>query len=121
MASTIDFPPTFLVPDDRMALLVRNGLSQGLYPPGRHHLPSGRVEVRLVKPGSPDRSLLYIDGGLVAVKDAAGESGPTIHAWEGGVPEHPWRGCLLDTSEVPSPGWLAIPPLSARFLPASSR
>jgi hypothetical protein len=71
----------FQVPDDRVALLVRNGVPLGLHPPGRHPLPAGNVEVRLLPVlsqedlgypslalGLPfERSLLYLDGDLVAI------------------------------------------------------
>lgn len=116
-----DAEPIFLVPDDRMALLVRNGLSLGLHPPGSHHLPTGRVEVRLVKPGGVDRSLLFIDGELVAVREAAGEAGPAIHAWEGGIPENPWRRSHEDGPKSRRSGWLESSPLSILPLPARSR
>lgn len=125
MAHEAEPSPTFLVPDDRMALLVRNGLSLGLFPPGLHHLPSGRVEARLVKPASADRSLLFIDGELVAVRETAGEAGPAIHAWEGGIPENPWRRFREDRPKdrprTRGAGWLESSPLSILSLSARSR
>lgn len=89
-ASFCETPLTFLVSDDRMVLRVRKGLPLALLSPGLHHLPSGRMEVRLVKAGSADRSLLYIDGELVAMRDTAGAEGTAIHAWEAGLPGNPW-------------------------------
>lgn len=87
----------FQVPHDRVALLVRNGVPMGLHPPGRHALPAGKVEVRLLLwdawaeggrrtsvLGLPfTRSLLYVEGDLVAVFIPAAMESHGLSAWEG--------------------------------------
>lgn len=94
MPLACDPVPHFLVPDDQVALVLRDGLPQGVRPPGLHALPPGRVEVRLFAacppaawlPGTPsERSLLYLEGTLVGIL-VQGRTGTAVGAWEGAGP-----------------------------------
>ncbi len=101
----------FLVPQDRTALVIRNGVPEQFYLPGLHALPLGpaKVEVRLLSVDAsrlptlapPDfqalrlpfeRSFLHVDGDLVGiVKPACTGSElttPVIEAWEDIDPHH---------------------------------
>ena len=101
----------FFVPEDRTALVVRDGVPEQFVFSGLHPLPKGqaKVEVRLLSPEvsrlpalvPPDsralnlpyeRSYLHIDGALVGILEPArsgAEAGtPEIKAWEGFNPFH---------------------------------
>jgi hypothetical protein len=91
------------VPDDRQALLVRNGVPERFYPPGGHISPlgPGSVEVRLLQTDRTQlglqalaqpfvRSLLFVDGTPVGIlipsRSCSGAMGPIPTAWEGPPP-----------------------------------
>jgi hypothetical protein len=91
------------VPDDRQALLVRNGVPERFYPPGGHISPlgPGSVEVRLLQTDRVQlgpqalaqpfmRSLLFVDGIPVGIlipsRSCTDAMGPIPTAWEGPLP-----------------------------------
>lgn len=113
----------FLVPQDRMALLIQNGTPERFYPPGQHELPRGKVEVRLLPHGTAkapvlappgrsalalpfERSLLHVDGDLVGIlqpsRTEVDDTATIIGAWEG---FHPDRESLDQAAASP---WTCI-------------
>jgi hypothetical protein len=113
----------FLVPQDRIALVIQNGHPERFYPPGLLALPlgQGKVEVRLLAQDTAqlqtlappnagalnlpfERSFLHVDGDLVGIVKAppigAEESTPVIETWEGFNPRQELHDPPLESSRA---------------------